>query len=44
MEKYICANCRKEVDHIAEGESLCEACKRDLPTAKFNSRIKKKEE
>jgi len=44
MEKFICANCRKEVDFIAEDESLCEACKVDLPTAKFNSRVKKKTE
>jgi len=43
-KKYICANCRKEVDFIAEGSALCETCKKNLPTAKFNSRITKKVE
>lgn len=39
--RYICSNCRKEVDFLAEGEALCETCKANLPTAKFNSRVKK---
>ena len=39
-EMYTCANCRKEVDHMAEGKSLCETCTENLPTAKYNSRIK----
>jgi len=47
MEKrrtYTCANCCKEVTFIAEGSALCETCRKNLPTAVFNSRIKKKEE
>jgi len=31
------------VDYMAKGSALCETCKKNLPTAKFNSRIKKKE-
>lgn len=42
--KYTCANCRREVDFMADDSALCETCRTNLPTVKFNSRIKKKEE
>jgi len=42
--KYTCSNCCKEVSHIAQDSALCDTCRANLPTAKFNSRIKDKEE
>jgi DNA-directed RNA polymerase subunit RPC12/RpoP len=38
--KYTCSNCRKEVEFIAEDQALCETCRTNLPTAKYNSRTK----
>ncbi len=43
MEKKklgICANCRKEMDIGDGSKALCGTCVNNLPTAKFNSRIK----
>ncbi len=42
MEKktIVCANCRKEVEALPGMKSLCAACMENLPTAKYNSRIK----